>query len=129
MIPHAPSSPYRATGRPQIRAGLGLLLTCPFWLAAAAQAAATASSLPTPLDRYQDPASGSLWQILAYRADVDPFNIVALAIFVSAILHTFFTAKIRHWAHVVEARHAARLEQIEQRRPAAAPTTPAIQLR
>jgi hypothetical protein len=96
-----------------------LLLTCPFWLAAAAQAAATASSLPTPLDRYQDPASGSLWQILAYRADVDPFNIVALAIFVSAILHTFFTAKIRHWAHVVEARHAARLEQIEQRRPAA----------
>ena len=34
---------------------------------------------------------------------------MAAGIFVAAILHTFLTAKIRHWAHVVEERHAAAL--------------------
>jgi hypothetical protein len=47
--------------------------------------------------------------VLTHRAAVDPFNVVALVIFVCAILHTFLTAKIRHWAHVVEERHAAKL--------------------
>ncbi len=75
----------------------------------ASETAAAASVLPTPLDHYHDAAGASLREVLAHRIAVDPFNAVALAIFVCAILHTFLTAKIRHWAHVVEARHAARL--------------------
>jgi Na+/H+ antiporter NhaD/arsenite permease-like protein len=92
-------------------AGPLALLTCPFWLSASAIAAPTASALPTPLDHYRDPAGAGLWEVLSYRAEVDPFNVVALAIFACAILHTFFTARIRHWAHIVEERHAARVNQ------------------
>lgn len=75
--------------------------------AAAANAAPGASVLPTPLDQYRDPAGAGLWEVLRHRAAADPFNLVAAGIFVAAILHTFLTAKIRHWAHVVEERHAA----------------------
>ncbi|MBI5691434.1 MAG: putative Na+/H+ antiporter [Verrucomicrobia bacterium] len=70
-------------------------------------AAPAVSSLPRPLDSYGDPAGADLWTLLVHRAQAEPFNAVALAIFAGAILHTFFTAKIRHWAHVVEERHAA----------------------
>ncbi len=38
--------------------------------------------------------------------------------FFSVISHTFLTAKIRHWAHVVEARHAKRLSEREPAQPA-----------
>lgn len=69
---------------------------------------APAALLPTPLEQYHDPAGAGLWEVLSHRVAVDPFNLVALAIFVCAIVHTFLCAKIRHWAHVVEARHAAR---------------------
>jgi len=67
--------------------------------------------LPTPLDQYHDPAGAGLWEVLTQRAAFDPFNLVALAIFLCAILHTFLTAKIRHWAHVVEQRHAAEINR------------------
>lgn len=70
--------------------------------------AAAGSALPTPLDRYQDPAGGTLWDVLAHRAAFDPFNVAALVIFGCAIAHTFLAARIRHYAHVVEERHAAR---------------------
>ncbi len=76
--------------------------------AAAAQAANVESSIPKPLASYADPAGASLWEVLRSRAAEEPFNVVALAIFACAILHTFFAAQIRHWAHVVEERHAAR---------------------
>jgi Na+/H+ antiporter NhaD/arsenite permease-like protein len=66
------------------------------------------AALPTPLDRYQDPAGGSLWDVLAHRAAFDPFNGAALVIFACAIAHTFLAARIRRYAHVVEQRHAAR---------------------
>lgn len=48
---------------------------------------------------------GTLWQ----RIRVEPFNAVATGIFVLALLHTFLTARFRHWAHEVEAEHARRL--------------------
>jgi hypothetical protein len=75
-----------------------------------AAAEATAGLLPTPLDRYHDPVNAGLWEVLAQRAAADPFNVAALAIFVCAIVHTFLAARIRHAAHVVEERHAARLK-------------------
>jgi hypothetical protein len=36
-----------------------------------------ASLLPTPLGEYHDPAGAGLWEVLAHRAEVDPFNVVA----------------------------------------------------
>jgi Na+/H+ antiporter NhaD/arsenite permease-like protein len=68
-----------------------------------------ATALPTPLNCYQDPAGGNLWDVLVHRVAVDPFNLAALAIFGCAIIHAFLTARIRHWAHVIDERHAARL--------------------
>jgi len=53
-------------------------------------------------------AETGIWAVLKARAAVEPFNVVATAIFALAVLHTFFTARFRHWAHTVEARHAAR---------------------
>ena len=75
--------------------------------ATSARAANAAASLPTALENYRDPPDAGLWDVLAYRASADPFNVYALAIFVCAIIHTFVAARIRHWAHVVEQRHAA----------------------
>ena len=97
----------------------GLCATVPFLLAATAARAAEDSLtlLPRPLDHYHDPVGAGLWEVLSHRAAVDPFNLVALAIFACAILHTFLTAKIRHWAHVVEARHAAGLSNREPAAP------------
>jgi hypothetical protein len=85
-----------------------------FWLAGSARLsasdhAAASGALPIPLERYQDQSGAGLWEVLTQRFELEPFNLIALAIFLAAIVHTFFTAKIRHWAHVVEARHAAGL--------------------
>lgn len=68
-----------------------------------------AAVLPRPLDFYHEAPGASLWEVLSQRVQVEPFNAVTLAIFLAAIVHTFLTAKFRHWAHVVEERHVARL--------------------
>ncbi len=77
------------------------LLTLP------AAAASSASVLPVPLSSYRDPAGAGLWEVLRHRAEAEPLNLAALAIFGAAIVHTFLAARIRHWAHLVEERHAA----------------------
>jgi hypothetical protein len=84
----------------------------------ASEAGATASLLPTPLNQYHDPVGAGLGDVLAHRIAVDPFNLFALAIFACAILHTFLTAKIRRLAHVVEARHAAKIKDRKEPQPA-----------
>jgi len=99
-----------------LRTALLLLLLIPLAAnlaqAAGAPAAETAvTSLAMPLESYNDPEGGSLLEVLAYRARVDSLNLTALIIFGCAIFHTFLTARIRHLAHVVEERHAARLGQ------------------
>lgn len=70
-----------------------------------------ASALPIPLSSYHEPASAGLSEILRGRVDAVPFNLVASLIFFLAICHTFLTAKFRHWAHVAEEEHAAKLAQ------------------
>jgi hypothetical protein len=55
------------------------------------------------------PAAG-VFEVLKARAAAEPFNVVATVIFILAVLHTFATARIRHWAHVVEERHRAKLK-------------------
>lgn len=69
-----------------------------------------AFDFPTPLEDYARAENGaSLVEILRHRAEANPFNVVATIIFACAVVHTFFTARFRHWAHVLEQRHAARL--------------------
>ena len=67
-----------------------------------------AGVLPTPLSAYPNAEGTGLSEVLRARAAFDPFNLVALAIFATAILHTFLAARIRHWAHIVEERYATR---------------------
>ncbi len=64
-----------------------------------------AVEFPRPLASYADGATG-VWDVLRARVEVEPFNLVATGIFLLAIMHTFLTAKFRHWAHVVEQEHA-----------------------
>jgi hypothetical protein len=78
-------------------------------LALPARAASSSVNVPRALDSYSDAPAAGLWEVLAARAAADPLNLAALLIFGAAIVHTFLTAKIRHLAHVVEERHAARL--------------------
>ncbi len=75
-----------------------------------AQAVVDLPAFPRPLAEYGAASSADLGATIAHRARAEPFNLLATAIFVLAVLHTFLAAKIRHWAHVVEARHLARLK-------------------
>lgn len=95
-------------------AGTALLLVSAAVLTAAA-ASDPASALPVPLTSYRDSAQMGLLETLRTRIAAVPFNLVATAIFFFAICHTFVTTKFRHWAHVAEEKHAAKLVQ----RPAA----------
>lgn len=92
-----------------IRLGL-LLLT----LGAAAHAVAAAlpnETFPRPLEAYATAAGASAWEVVKLRAAAEPFNVVASVIFLLAVMHTFASARIRHWAHLVEERHAVQLKQ------------------
>ena len=78
-----------------------------FWARAAASSPAGPEIFPLPLSSYPPINHASLAQTLADRIHADPFNLVFTVIFALAILHTFLTFKIRHWAHAIETRHAA----------------------
>jgi hypothetical protein len=58
---------------------------------------------PPPLDSY--PSASTLWDQLAGRVGVEPFNAVASAIFPVAILHTFTAARFTAWSHSLQHRH------------------------
>jgi hypothetical protein len=82
---------------------LGLLAAAPAW------AAETAGDFPRALTSYHDVAGSGVLEVLAGRIREQPFNLVATIIFLLAIIHTFLTAKFRHWAHEAQqAHHAAR---------------------
>ena len=63
------------------------------------------TELPLPLTAYPDPAGQALGDTLATRIGIEPFNAIATAIFVLAILHTFATARFAALAHQVQHRH------------------------
>ncbi len=89
-----------------------LVLFASAWGAGALTAATPAPDAPFPreLASYQDAPGQTAWELVKARAAAEPFNVVVTVIFILAVLHTFATAKIRHWAHVVEERHRARLQ-------------------
>lgn len=69
---------------------------------------ATTSAFPTPLDAYPPPSADGLLATLSARIAADPFNVVATAIFVLAIVHTFFAPKFAVLAHRVPHAHDTR---------------------
>jgi len=80
----------------------------------ASEASVAPSNFPRALSSYADTPDSGVWTVLVNRAHETPFNVVATAIFVLAIIHTFLAAKFRHWAHEVEAAHKAALKTAER---------------
>ena len=77
---------------------------------AAELAPATSTSIfPLPLESYPDEHLGGVGAILRQRIAVEPMNLWASLLFGAAILHTFLAQRIRHLAHVMDERKAARL--------------------
>ena len=62
--------------------------------------------IPPALASYHELPGEPLVPLLLNRAHVEPFNVVATAIFFLAILHTFSAARFTRIAHRVQARHA-----------------------
>ncbi len=60
------------------------------------------AAFPPPLESYGDGSLVGVWNKLVHRAHAEPFNVAATAIFLLAIVHTFFVAKFRHLAHARE---------------------------
>jgi hypothetical protein len=52
-------------------------------------------------------------EVMKNRVRMEPLNAWVTLLFLAAIVHTFFTHKIRHWAHVLEERHRERLKKAE----------------
>jgi hypothetical protein len=74
-------------------------------------AATEAPPVPRALASYGEPPGTSVLDVLRGRVAAEPFNLVAAIIFVLAIVHTFLTARFRHWAHQAEEEHALRQKQ------------------
>ena len=66
-----------------------------------------AGSFPPPLDSYEDDGWTNVWEVLKNRVDKQPFNLWATVLFLGAVIHTFFTQRFRHLAHVLGERHRA----------------------
>jgi hypothetical protein len=90
-----------------LRSALPHLVVLAFFSCAGAMAGAAESTapFPRPLSDYPEPFHGSVLQVLRERAAIEPFNVVATAIFFLAIVHTFLAPKIMALAHRVEASH------------------------
>jgi hypothetical protein len=65
-------------------------------------------TFPRPLSAYPPVSAEGLLGTLADRAQIEPFNLIASAIFLLAILHTLLAARFMVLAHEIEARHEAR---------------------
>jgi hypothetical protein len=68
----------------------------------------TGKVFPKPLESYGDESGKSLYRILVNRAQAEPLNLIATLLFLGAVIHTFFTKRFTHLAHVLESRHRER---------------------
>ena len=64
---------------------------------------------PRSLSSYPALPGQSLWAILQARVEAEPFNAAAAAIFLLAILHTFFAPRFAAAAHRLQHRHDVEL--------------------
>jgi hypothetical protein len=67
------------------------------------------SLFPRPLADYPPSAGAPLIRVLAERARLEPFNLVATLIFFLAIVHTFLAPKFMRLAHKIEQEHQQKL--------------------
>ena len=73
------------------------------------------ADFPVPLSAYPPASASGLVATLAARVSAEPFNLVATAIFLLAVIHTFMAARFARRAHTLqersddEARAAGRL--------------------
>jgi len=85
------------------------------WLVLLSAAGATEGGVtqefPRGLASYADNPAAGVMEVIKARAQAEPFNLVATGIFLLAVLHTFATSRILHWAHRVEEKHARKLER------------------
>ena len=100
------------------RAVLALLVLLALLLPAAvyaggAQAGADVPDFPPSIDSYGDSHLTSVWDILVHRAKAAPFNVLATALFLAAIIHTGMTHKFRQVAHHLEEEHHAKRHAAE----------------
>ena len=65
---------------------------------------APGSPFPLPLESYAGEEGMRLWPLLVHRVQEDPVNLVATAIFLLAILHTFAANRITAAAHRIQRR-------------------------
>lgn len=63
------------------------------------------AAFPRPITDYATAPGQSLVSVLQARVVAEPFNAVATAIFVAAILHTFAAPRLTAMAHAVRHRH------------------------
>lgn len=73
--------------------------------------ASTGQVFPFPLDQYNDAANASLWQIISERARIEPFNLVATALFLLAIVHTFLAPSLLKLSHRVQHHHDEKIRR------------------
>lgn len=59
---------------------------------------------PLPLSAYTGEDGMGLVQVLVHRVTVDPMNLVATAIFIAAIVHTFYAARLMSASHHLKER-------------------------
>ncbi len=78
------------------------------------------AAFPRPLAHYAD-AALPLRQRLELRARAEPFNAVASALFLGAILHTFLASGFARWGRHLQAHHRQKLRSL---RAACPPGTP-----
>jgi len=71
-------------------------------------ASEAASAFPVPLSAYPAQEGAGLLDILTTRVSLEPFNLVATAIFFLAITHTFLAARFTALAHRVQHAHDVR---------------------
>lgn len=79
------------------------LFTAPCsFISASPSPSAITNVFPTPIESYQDGSSTDILNILTERAKRVPFNMIALAIFILAIIHTFLSSKFHSIANRLE---------------------------
>jgi hypothetical protein len=61
-------------------------------------------AFPLPLERYTGEDGLGLWQVLVRRAEADPLNVAATAVFLLAILHTFAAPTLLAASHHLKQR-------------------------
>lgn len=94
------------------------LVAAALWLSWNSEAAErVADDFPYPLSSYPQTASESFWETLLGRAQADPINLFATAIFLLAITHTFLAPTFMRLAHRYEREHRERLRGRGEPRP------------